>query len=42
MSLYKRTHAPPPPEPDLVPSEYRADAEKLKELFPNWTVAGKS
>ena len=40
MSLYKRTHAAPPPDADLVPHEYRADAEKLRELFPAWTVAG--
>ena len=40
MSHYKRTHNAPQPEPDQVPHEYRADAEKLKELFPNWTTAG--
>jgi len=44
MSQYKRTSTQPGPktisDAELVPSEYRRDAEKLKEMFPSWTAAG--
>jgi len=44
MSQYKRTSTQPGPktssDAELVPSEYRRDAEKLRELFPSWTAAG--